>query len=98
MPKLYNQKFHRYCAGAALTEYKMYENGSPYECFHCYKVRNESTVTDLKDCIEALKSEILELRSTVQEPYPTRSKQPRPRTVRRSPPGGRLYGVVRKSR
>lgn len=62
-----NQKFHRYCAGAALTEYKMYENGSPYECFHCYKVRNESTVTDLKDCIEALKSEILELRSTVQE-------------------------------
>ena len=64
---IYNQKFHRYCAGAALTEYKMYENVSPYECFHCYKVRNESTVTDLKDCIEALKSEILELRSTVQE-------------------------------
>ena len=62
-----NQKFHRYCAGAALTEYKMYENGSPYEYFYCYKVHNESTVTDLKDCIEALKSEILELRSTVQE-------------------------------
>ena len=50
-----------------LTEYKMYENGSPYKCFHCYKVRNELTVADLKDCIEVLKSEILELRSTVQD-------------------------------
>ena len=62
-----SQKFHRYCAGVALAEHKTYANGSPYECFHCFKVHKESTVTELKDCIEALKAEILELRSTVQE-------------------------------
>ena len=57
-------KFHRYCAGATLSEHKTYVNGSSYECF---RVRKEATVTDLKDCITALKAEILELRLTVQE-------------------------------
>ena len=62
-----SQKFHPYCAGAALSEHKMYVNGSSYECFHCFKGRKEATVTDLKDCIAALKAEILEVCLTVQE-------------------------------
>ena len=63
-----DQKFHRYCAGVALSEYKTYApNGnSQFECFHCFKVHKESAVTDLRNCIEVLKAEILELRSTVQ--------------------------------
>ena len=63
-----DQKFHRYCAGVALSEYKTYvPNGSSqFECFHCFKVHKESAVTDLKNCIEVLKAEIFELRSTVQ--------------------------------
>ena len=62
-----SQKFHQYCAGATLSKHKMYVNGSSYECFHCFKARKEATVTDQKDCITALKAEILELRLTVQE-------------------------------
>ena len=62
-----SQKFHRYCAGVTLSEHITCVNGSSYECLHCFKVRKEATVTDLKDCIAALKAEILELRSTVQE-------------------------------
>ena len=33
---------------------------------NCFKVHKESAVTDLKNCIEVLKVEILELCSTVQ--------------------------------
>ena len=63
-----DQKFHRYFAGVSLSEYKTYApNGSSqFECFHCFKVHKESAVTDLRNCIEILKAEIVELRSTVQ--------------------------------
>ena len=63
-----DQKFHRYYAGVALSGYKTYvPNGtSQFECFHYFKVHKESVVTDLKNCIELLKAEILELRSSVQ--------------------------------
>ena len=63
-----DQKFHRHCAGVTLSEYKTYDpNGSSqFEGFHCFNVHKESAVTDLKNCIEVLKAEILELRSTVQ--------------------------------
>ena len=59
-----DQKFHRYCAGVALSEYKTYApNGSSqFECYHYFKVHNKSAVTDLRNCIEVLKAEILELR------------------------------------
>ena len=63
-----DQTTHRYCSGVTLTEYKAHGvNDSPYECPHCFKVRQQATVTDLQDCIATLKAEIRELRSTVQE-------------------------------
>ena len=62
-----DQSFHRYCAGAALTEYKLHENGSPYQCLHCYKANQDSLVAGLKVCIESFTAEVMALRSTVQE-------------------------------
>ena len=85
-----SQKFHRYCAGVTLSEHITCVNGSSYECLHCFRVRKEATVTDLKDCIAALKAEILELRSTVQElsskgnrsRYRSHSRRDKPLTLR----------------
>ena len=70
---LSKQKFHRYYAWVTLTEYKtcVSNDSSQFECLHCFKVYKESVVTDLKNCIEVLKAEILNYtlrgRSTTEE-------------------------------
>ena len=92
---------HRYCAGVSLTEYNSITDDTPYVCVFCFKVTTVKQISEMKNRIETLTSEIAELRkdrapSPADEPQPASSQQPNPGSIgeRRT----RWSTVVRKHR
>ena len=58
---------HRYCAGVSLTEFSSITDESPYVCALCFKTSTTRQMAEMKNCIEALRAEVAELRTTLTQ-------------------------------
>ncbi len=58
---------HRYCAGVSLTEFSGITDNSPYVCAFCFKTSTARQMAEMKDCIEALRAEVAELRTALTQ-------------------------------
>lgn len=77
---------HRYCAGVSLTEYNSITDDTPYVCVFCFKVTTVNQISEMKNRIETLTSEIAELRkdrapSPADEPQSASSQRPNPGSI-----------------
>ena len=78
-------RLHRYCAGVSTQVYKeITEAGSPFYCYSCCLESHKKEISGLKDAVELLRREIVELKvsssppSSTQQPSPPANPMPMP--------------------
>ena len=70
------QWLHRYCAGVPAKVYKnLSEKGVTFYCFACSLDSHRKEIASLKGTVEALKSEIAELKSSSSSPSPSSARK-----------------------
>ena len=76
------QWHHRYCAGVPAKVYKnLSEKGVTFYCFACSLDSHRKEIASLKGTVEALKSEIAELKSSSPSPSSARKSSPQVPTL-----------------
>ena len=76
------QWLHRYCAGVPAKVYKnLSEKGVTFYCFACSLDSHRKEIASLKGTVEALKSEIAELKSSSPSPSSARKSSPQVPTL-----------------
>ena len=86
---------HRYCAGVSVEEYSTITADSPYICLTCFKEQYVATVAELREYISALKSEISELRSAMNDTQATTAEEEP--LLKRNNGGQRSYAAATSS-
>ena len=60
---------HRYCAGVTVDQYEqLSSNEEPFLCFTCCRAQHQQQIIELRGEMEALKSELSQLKAQLQPP------------------------------